>query len=101
MAELNFIATRNAAPATTPLDITTHVLPLLELCRYAAMASSAVTGLCALADVDPDFKKRMNHAAPLFRELADGCPGDLVAGALWVAMDLLLKYENQPISGGA
>ena len=101
MADVNFIATQNAARAATPVDITAHVLPLLELCRYASMASSAVGGLYTLAHVDQDFRKRMNNAAPLLCELADSSPGELVAGALWVAVDLLAKYENQPFGGRA
>jgi hypothetical protein len=84
-----------------PIDITAHVLPLLELCRYASMASSAVTGLQAMAGVMPEFRKQVNNAAPYLSELADSQAGDLVAGVLWVAIDLLSQYENQPSTGEA
>lgn len=83
-------------PKGFPVDIHAHVLPILELCRFASMADSAVCGLYALADVAPEFKKQMNNAAPSLAELADSRGGDQVAGALWVALRLLELYVSQP-----
>lgn len=84
------------ADNTKPLqvDLHAHVLPLLDLCRYAAMASTAFEGLADTAHVLPDFGRRMHHAAPDFCELADYGGGAMVAGGLWVAMDLLRVYAD-------
>lgn len=84
-----------------PIDIPAHVLPILELCRFASLAQAAVSGLYDTANILPDFKERMQLAAPAIAEVADSHGGNQVAAALWVAIDLLERYEAQPILGGA
>lgn len=84
-----------------PVDIPAHVLPILELCRFAAMAQSAVSSLYDLANIDPAFRDRLRDAVPSLSELADSHGGDQVAAALWVAIDLLERYDMQPPKGRA
>lgn len=74
------------------MDVSTHILPLLELCRYAALASFAVDGLHNQGKADHSFKSR---SSPYIAELLDSHPGQTISEALWVAMDLLEKYERQ------
>lgn len=79
-----------------PVDIPAHVLPILELCRYASLAHAAVSELYDLAGVDPYFKDRIHGASPTLPELKDRNGGIQVAAALWVAIDLLERYDQQP-----
>jgi len=84
-----------------PVDVHAHVLPILEVCRFASMAYSAVGDLYDLAQFNPSFKRQMQDAASGLSELNDSRIGDQVAAALWVAIDLLERYESRSSSGGA
>lgn len=77
---------------TLHVDLHVHVLPLLDLCRYAAMASTLVEGVYDMAGVNADFDRLLSRAAPAMGELADYGGGAMVAGGLAVAMDLLREY---------
>lgn len=91
------------APDSQPLtvDLHAHILPLLDLCRYAAMASAAFEGLKDTARVRPDFGQQLRDAAPDFPELADYGGGVMVSGGLLVAMELLHQYADTPAAPSA
>ena len=76
------------------MEVSTHIMPLLELCRYAALASFSVDGLHNQGKADASFKSRSN---PYLAELLDSHPGQTISEVLWVAMDLLEKYEKQEV----
>ncbi len=86
-------------PNQFPVDVHAHVLPILEVCRFASMAQGAVSDLYDLAQFNPTFKRQMQDAASHLSELNDTRIGEQVAAALLVAIDLLERYEGRPSSG--
>lgn len=85
-----------ANPQPMHVDVHVHILPLLELCHYAAMASTAMSGLANLAGLRPDLARELHAAAPDFSELADSDGGTLAARGISIAIDLLRYYDEMP-----
>ena len=83
---------------TKPLniDMHCHILPLLDLCRYASMASCALTAIADLARSRPDFRRHLDDASSDLAELADYGGGATAASGIWIAMDLLRHYDEIP-----
>lgn len=84
-----------------PVDLTAHVLPIMELCRFASMSCSAVQALHGMGQLSPDLKRQLETYAPYLSELAESDVGDRIGAALWVAIDLLERYNGQPSKGRA
>lgn len=87
-------------PERMHIDMHAHILPLLDLCRYAAMASSAFEDLTKAGGVLPDFKRQLHAETSSLMELSDYGGGNVVAAGVWIAMEFLREYESQSADKG-
>lgn len=78
------------------IDLDVHVLPILELCRYPGLATSATTSLLTVGVLKPEFGKSIENTTANLPELRDMSGGDVIAAGLHVAIDLLRLYMEQP-----
>lgn len=85
---------------TFNVDLACHVAPLLELCRYAAAASFTLNDIQQTAQFHPSFANQLKCITTLNEPSTDHA-GDMVASALWVALDLLGHYQRHQEGGGA
>lgn len=85
------MATRSESFA---VDIECHVVPLLELCRFASAASATLNDIQQTASIHPPLATQLRSITTL-NEPSTIHAGEMVASALFVALDLLDCFVRQ------
>lgn len=84
-----------SSPLPRELQLDTHVVPLLQLCHYAALATDSLGKIQWHGSNFPEVAQQLQRATSTWNEPDTERGSELVAAVLWVALDQLRLYRAQ------